>query len=207
MSSMPTRVCLQHPAHAVLEVGRHVPDDAAGPEVAVHHAVAADVVEDLLDVLALAEGVGERRAVDADVGREGADEHVMAGDPVQLGQDDANVLGALRHFQPGQLLDRLAVAQLGVELRQVLRAVLVDQALAIVHRLRQLLGAAVHVADVRHDVDDLLAADGEHHAEDAVSRRVLRPDVDVDIERLQLAFLIRRRHSPLSSPPSPATLS
>ncbi len=61
-------------------------------------------------MLALAEGVDEGRAEDAEVGAEGAEEHEVAGDAVELGQDDADVLGALRRHQAGQLLDGLDVA-------------------------------------------------------------------------------------------------
>ena len=175
---------LDTPTDALLEVGRDVPGHAAGAEVGVHQAVAGDLFEEVEQVLALAEGVDERRTEDAEVGTEGAEEHEVAGDAVELGQDDADVLGALRRHEAGQLLDGLHVAQLGVELRQVLGAVLVADGLAVVHVLGQLLAAAVHVADVRDEVLDLFAVDGEHHAEDAVGRRVLRPDVDVEVDRV-----------------------
>ncbi len=56
--------------------------------------------------------------------------------------------------------------------------------------LGELLGAAVHVADVRHEVHDLFAVDHQHHAEDAVGRRVLRPDVDVEVDSLELVLVL-----------------
>ncbi len=105
----------------------------------------------------------------------------MAADPVEFRQDDADVLRPLRRHDAGQLLDGLHVAQLGVELGQVLGAVLVADRLTVVHVLGQLLGAAMHVADVGDEVHDLLPINDEHHAEHAVRCRVLRPDIYVDV--------------------------
>ena len=55
------------------------------------------------------------------------------------------------------------------------------------------------------DVDDDLAVDREHHAEDAVGRRVLRPDVDVDVDRLELVLEAVRSSMAMaySAPPRP----
>ena len=91
--------CLHDPLDALVEVVGHVPGDAAGAEVGVHQAVAGDLFEEVLQVLALAEGVDEARAEDAEVGAEGAEEHEVAGDAVELRQDDADVLGALRRLR------------------------------------------------------------------------------------------------------------
>ena len=88
----------------------------------------------------------------------------------------------------GQLLDRFDVAVLGVELRQVVRPVVIADHLTVVAVLGKLLVAAVHVADDRIDVHDELAVDRQDHAEDAVRRRMLRPDVDVDVNRLEVAL-------------------
>ena len=90
---------LAHPLRALLEVARHVPGDAARPEVGVHQPVAGDLLEQVEDVLALPEGVDERGTEDAQVGPEGAQEHEVAGNPVQLRQDDADVLRPLRRLQ------------------------------------------------------------------------------------------------------------
>ena len=183
------------------EVVGHLPREPADAEVGVHQAVARDLLEDVLQVLALAERVREARAEEAGVDAERAHEHEVAAQPVQLGEDDADVLRPLRHLDVHQPLDREAVAEFGAELRQVLRAVAVADALAEVHRLHQLLAAAVHVADVRRHVDDLLAVDDEHHAEDAVRARVLRPHVDGHIDDFERGVALE--HHRYSSP-SPA---
>ena len=195
----PDQRVLADPLDALLEVARHVPGDTAGTEVGIHQPVAGDLLEEVEQVLALAEGVGERRTEDAQVGAEGAEEHEVAANAVELRQDDADVLGPLRRHQARQLLNGLHVAELGVELRQVLGAVLVADGLPVVHVLGQLLGAAVHVSDVRDEVDDLFAVDDQHHAEDAVGRRVLRSDVDVDVDRVEFVLGRHIGHYSLSS--------
>ena len=113
----------------------------------------------------------------------------MAGYAVQLAEDDADVLGALRYLQIKQLFDGHAVGLLCQELRQVVGPVLIADGRAVVHVLRKLLRATVHVADVRLDIDDTLTIDCQHHAEHAVRTGVLRPHVDVDIDRIRPAFL------------------
>ena len=168
------------------EVIRHVPGHTAGAEVGVHHPLPGDLLKQVLDYLPIAEGIHEGGTEHADVRAEGAHEHVVAGDAVQLRQDDADVVGPLRRFDAGQLLHGQHVAELGVELGQVIGAVLIADRLAVVAVLGQLLSAAVHVADDRVHVHHLLAIDGEHHSEHAVGSRVLRPHVDVDVYRLQV---------------------
>ena len=179
----------QHLSHALNEVVRDVPDQATGPEVAVHQPLAGRLFKDVLNVLALPEAVGERGAKVAEIDAERAQEHKVAADPVQLAEDDADVLRPLRHLQLQQLLDGHAVGLLIHELGQVVRPVLVADGRAVVHRLGELLGAAMHVADVRLDVLHALAIDGQHHAKDAVSAGVLRPHVDVDVDGVYLLLL------------------
>lgn len=167
---------------ALDEVIGHFPREAADAEVGVHKAVAGDFLEELLDELALGEGVGEARAEDAGIDAEGAGEHEVTRQAVEFGEDDADVLGALGHLDVHEALDGHAVGLLGVELGEVLGAVGVADALAEVHRLHELLAAAVHVADVGDDVDDLLAGHDEHHAEHAVGARVLGAHIDGHVD-------------------------
>jgi len=51
--------------------------------------------------------------------------------------------------------------------------------------LGELLGAAMEVADVGHGLDDDLALDREADAQDAVSGRVLRAQIDEHLVRLE----------------------
>ena len=55
----------------------------------------------------------------------------------------------------------------------------------VVLDLAELFGAAVQVADVWLDLDDALAVDPQHHAEDAVRAGVLRPHVDHEVDGVE----------------------
>ena len=147
----------------------------------MHHAGAGDVFEQVLDALAFAERVHDRRH-GAHVEGVGADEQEVAGDPVELGQDHAKVLRTLRHFQAHEPLDGPDEDVLVVEVGDVVEAVEQGDDLAVGLVLADLLGASVQVADVRAAADDALAVDRQHHAEHAVGRRVLRPHVQHHVD-------------------------
>src|SRR5262249_13652849 len=107
----------------------------------------------------LAEGVSERSAENAEVSAEGAEEHEVARDPVELGQDRADIEGPFGRLEVRELLDSLDVGELAVEAAKVVSAVLEADGLAVVEVLGELLGAAVHVANVRDGVLHDLAVD------------------------------------------------
>ena len=72
----------------------HVERDAADAVVVVREARAAELLDEVVDVLALAERPHEGRGR-ADVHRHRAERDHVAGDAVELARDDAQVLGAL----------------------------------------------------------------------------------------------------------------
>ena len=158
----------------------------------MHHAGAADAFEDLLKLLALAEAVHEGGAEDADVGAEGAVEEHVAGDAIELAEDDADELGALGGGDAHELLGGEAEDELVVEVRHVVEAVEERDDLPVVLALAELLGAPVEVADDGLSVDDALALDGEDHAEDAVGAGVLRPHVEQHVDAFEAvgAFVV-----------------
>jgi hypothetical protein len=82
------------------QVGRR----AARRDVAVGQPGAADLLEQVEDLLPLAEGVQER-AERAQVEAVGPHADQVAGDAVQLGDDHAQMPGLLGIFMPQQLLD------------------------------------------------------------------------------------------------------
>ena len=65
MSWMPLRRRLEHIVYALDEVVGDFPGEAADAEVRVHQAVAGDLLEEILQIFALAERVGEARAEEA----------------------------------------------------------------------------------------------------------------------------------------------
>ena len=102
----------------------------------------------------------------------------MAGDPIQLAGEDADVLGAARDLDIEQLLEGHDRRPLVEERAHVLERVRVADGLVVVRVLAQLLDAAMEIPEDRVQVDDLLAVELEHDAEHTVGRRVLRPHVD-----------------------------
>src|SRR3990172_5176393 len=125
----PLLCVLQHLVAPLNEVVRDLPRQPAHAEVRVHQPVAAHFLEQLLQVLALGEGVREAGPEDACVDAERPHEHEVAGKPVQLCQDHPNLFRALRYLHVHQPLDGHHVGQLRAELRQVLRPVAVADAL------------------------------------------------------------------------------
>ena len=119
----------------------------------------------------------------------------MAGDPGQLGHDDADVLGPLGGLGvvAHQLLDGQGIAEVVAHARQVVEPVGERE----VHQervpLADLLVVAVHVAHDRLEADDRLAVDPQVHPEDAVRAGVLRAHADDELVGVQLADLDARR--------------
>ena len=119
------------------------------------------------------------------VGRHGANvhdvrtdvEHVIA-DAGQFGEQNAQILSALRHLDVEQLLNRKNVAVFLRERAAVIEPIKIGQRLQIRLVLDQLLGAAMKQADMRiHPLDDL-TVEFHHHTKNSVRRRVLRSEVD-----------------------------
>jgi hypothetical protein len=119
------------------------------------------------------------------VRRHRADVHHMAAevqhvvrDAGQLGVEDAQILGAQRHFEPEQFLDGEHEAVLHAHRRAIIEPVEIGQRLEIGLVLAELLGAAMEQADMGIDPLDDLAVELEHEPEHAVRGRMLRPEVD-----------------------------
>jgi hypothetical protein len=102
---------VDHLLDAAREVGGHVLAQAAHAVVVVEHALAADVLEEVVELLAQREGVHEWGG-GAGVGAERAVEHAVRGDAAPLAHDQPHVLGALGHLDAGELLERQHVGVL-----------------------------------------------------------------------------------------------
>ena len=87
----------------------------------------------------------------------------------------------LRHFQAEQPLDRQAEGVLLVHRRDVVEPVEIGHRLQVGLVLDQLLGAAMEQADMRIDALDDLAVELQHEAQHAMRRRMLRPEIDVEV--------------------------
>ena len=131
---------------------------AADAEGMRREARATIFLENLEDLFPVAEGIEERRHR-ADIERVRAQPQLVAGDPVQLGQDHANVFGARRRLDVHQLFDRFAVAQAVRDGGHVVHAIDVG----IEHRVGAVFGnllhAAVQVADDALGAQNLFAVE------------------------------------------------
>ena len=187
---------LRHPvAEAAHELVVQVAVDATDPEVVEEHPLAGQRRQHVDDLVALDERPQDRRQP-AEVERHPAEEQGVAGDPVQLGREDPDVLGAARHLDVQQLLEGEHRRPLVEQRADVLERVRVADRLVVVGVLAQLLDAAMEIAEHRVEVDDLLAVELEDDPQDAVGRGVLRPHVDEHLavaERVELGLALGPR--------------
>src|SRR5262245_32305055 len=151
--------------------------DAADPGPARVHASATDGLDDIEDALAVGEHVEHGRER-PEVLRECAVPDQVAGQSKELSHHDADHLHAVGDFDPGELLDRQYVSGGVHHPAEVIHAVGVRDVGVPRLALAHLFGAPVVEAYVRHDVEDLLAAELQHEAQHAVSAGVLRPQVE-----------------------------
>ena len=164
-------------ADVLLEAVVGLVEQAADAEGVRGEARAAVFLENLERLFALAEAVEHRRD-GADIERVRAQPQQVAGDAVQLREDDADGLRARRRFHVQQLLDRQAVAQAVGDRRHVVHAVHVGIELRVGAVLGDLLHAAMQVADDALGAQHLLAVELEDDAQHAVRGRVLRAHVE-----------------------------
>ena len=168
-----------HPLQAVL---REVLRDAAGTDVRVVHAQAADRLEAVEDQLTVAEAARHDRQR-ADLHAPGGDADQVRADAVELEHQDPDVLRPLGHLvlDLQESLDGGDVGGLVRERGHVVHAGAERDALRPRAVLHVLLDARVQVADAGPGVGDGLSVDLQHEAEHAVRRRVLRAHVDDDV--------------------------
>ena len=122
-----------------------------------------------------------------------AEEHQVVQHPVQLGEQRTRPHRALGDLHAEHPLDGQDDAQLVGERRQPVVAVGEHDDLAVVARLEELLGAAVHIADHRLGVLDALAVQDEPQPQHAVRGGVLRADVEHHVGALRRAADADRR--------------
>ena len=151
--------------------------DAAHPEIARHHADAGDFLENLQELLALPEAI-EKDGHRAQIERVGAEPDQVAVQARHLGEQHAQVLTALGNLHVQEFLDRQDEAQVVRHGRQIVHAVGHGESLVVGLLLHVLLDAGVQVADDGLAGEHRLAVEFEHHAQNPVGARVLRPHVE-----------------------------
>ena len=157
--------------------GGQVGGEAADRDVAVGEAGAAGLLEEVEDLLPLAERVEEGTEA-AEIEAVGPHPHEVAGDPAELRDQDAEMAGLLAHLIFHELLDGQRPAEVHVHRGEVVHPVGVGNKLPVGDVLADLLGAAVQIADVGLDLRDDLPVGPQHEPQNAVRGGMLRPHVD-----------------------------
>ena len=156
--------------------------DAATTEalVVAHHAGAGEGFEEVEDVFAFAERIHERRAGAAAVLHEEAGEAGVIQEARELGQDNADVFGALGDGLAGEFLDGKGVGPVVRHRREVIEPVGVGHRPEIGDGFAEFLVVAVEVTEDGFELHDGLTVEGDDHAEHAVSGRVVRAHGDLE---------------------------
>src|SRR5581483_4688789 len=137
-------------------------------------------LDNLQDLFAIAECVEQRRHC-AYIERVRAEPHLVASDPLQLREDDADVLRARWRFHVDQGFDRLAVAQPVGDGRNIVHAIDVGREHRVGAAFADLLDTAVQVADHALGAEHLLAVELQDDAQHTVRRRMLRAHVEDEL--------------------------
>ena len=164
----------------------------------MHAAARGALVEDH-QLLALLEAP-ERRRQRADVHRLRGDVQKMREEPPDLAIEHADELPAARHLDAEQPLRRKAEGMLLVHRRDIVEPVEIGHRLQVGLVFDQLLGAAMQQPDMRIDALDDLAVEFQHQPQHAMRRRMLRPEVDIEVADVGFS------HRSLRSVPSPPLL-
>ena len=159
---------------------RQVLVHAADAEIGRVHARARGALVEHHQLLALLE-TPQRRGERADVHRLRGDVEEVREQPSDLAEQHADELRAPRHRQPKELLGREAERMLLVHRRDVIEPVEIRDRLQVSLVLDQLLGAAMEQADMRIDALHHLAVELHHQAQNAMRRRVLRPEIQGEV--------------------------
>ena len=173
-----------------LELGGHLFREAPYPDEAGGEARPCHVLHDAQDGFPLAERV-EEEGHGADVEGMRAYPYEVAGDPLQLREDHAQVLRPLRRIDAAQALRREAVGEVVREAVRVVEPVGKGKGLLVCPGLGELFDAAMEVPYEGRRLDDDLAVELEKDPQDPVRGGVLRTHVDGHI----LFFFRHRRFS------------
>ena len=168
------------------QAGRQVLMHAAGPEIGRVEPRAAHPLVEAHQLLALLEGPeegGER----ADVHGVGRHVQQMVEHPADLGVEHPDRLSARRHLEAQQRLRRQREGMLLVHRRDIVEPVEIGHGLEIGLVLDQLFGAAVQQADMGIGPLDDLAVHLQHQAQHTVGRRMLRPEIQIEVLDLDVA--------------------
>ncbi len=174
--------------------GRQVPRHAADSHVVEREPRAAQLLDQIVDHLALANRMRERRHR-ADIHRHRAHREQMRRDSIELRRDHATVLAAMRHFDSRELLARHAPTLVGEHRAHVIDAIGVRHEAVVADLFRNFLDRPMQVADVGDRLAHHLAVGPHHEAQHPVRRRMLRAHVErhfFGVQRAHFFFVSSR---------------
>jgi hypothetical protein len=126
----------------------------------------------------------------------------VAGNPVELRQNNARCLGACRGFSADQSFDCEAIAESIRHRRDVIHPVDVRREHRVGAVFRNLLHSAMQIADDALHVFDAFAIELQHDTQHAMRRWVLRTHVEDEFGRIEIVRFFGGPlvHRPLSIP-------
>ena len=180
---------------------------AADAEGVGSQAGAAVLLKNLENFFPVTKSVEKRRDC-ADVECVCAQPQHVTGQAVQLGENDANVLGAARSFYIEQFFNRFAVAQAIRHRRHIVHAIHVGIEHGVGAMLGDLFHSAMEIANHALGAQNFFAVQLENHAQHAVRGGVLRAHIDDELVGIEKSLLVLFkfqvgspvRHCPLSIP-------
>ncbi len=163
---------------------------AAKAHVVAHHPRTGELLEQVQNFFALAEGIHQRRPACSHLLNQKTDRRSVVLHPRQLAKNHPQIFGPLRNRLPGQLLYRQCVSPVVGQRAHVVQPIGEWHRAQVADPFGNLLVIAMQIAEDRLQPDHPLPVQGHIHAEDAVRRRVVRPHGHFQ----QLCIAVRLNH-------------
>ena len=156
---------------------RQVANLSADSRVGSGEARAGQQFKQIVELLALGEGVEENRHR-AEIERHRAQAQQVGGEARRFAADHPDGLAARRKFPAHEFLDREGIGNVVRQRGEIIQPVRVRDKLVVLHVLGDLLVAAMQVTDMRRRFRHDLAIQLQLEAQHAVRRRVRRAHVE-----------------------------
>ena len=172
--------------NVVQQLRRQVLMHAAGPEIGGMQPRAACSLIEHHQLFALFKAP-ERRRQRAHVHRLRRHVQQMVQHPADFAEQHADQAGPARHDHAGQLFDGQTPGMFLVHRGHIIQPVEIGQVLQIGAAFHQLFGATVQQTDMRIAAFHNLAVQLQHKTKNSMRRRMLRPEVQVEVPDFLLA--------------------
>ena len=137
-------------------------------------------LEEIENFLAFAERVHERRAPRAHVAQQKTEQRGVILQPRQLGENDAQILGALGNFDAGEFLDAERVGPVVGHRAKIIEPIGVRHRAEVARVLADFLVVAMQITENRFELANDLAVERHIHPKHAVRGWMLRSHRDFE---------------------------